>query len=145
MNAGHHTTPVPVDRADLRVSDRDRERVVELLSHHAGEGRLDADELDGRIERALAARTRGELAGVTRDLPDVGGGGEARRRDRKSSPLAHQLAPFVAVNLVLIVVWAASGAGYFWPIWPMLGWGLGLVKGYAWGHHRMHAYPGRAR
>lgn len=145
MNAGHHTTPVPVDRADLRVSDRDRERVVELLSHHAGEGRLDADELDGRIERALAARTRGELAEVTRDLPDVGGGGEARRRDRKWSPLAHHLAPFVAVNLVLIVVWAASGAGYFWPIWPMLGWGLGLVKGYARGHHRMHAHPGRAR
>ena len=31
------------------------------------------------------------------------------------------------VNLLLIGIWAASGAGYFWPIWPMLGWGMGLA------------------
>jgi class 3 adenylate cyclase len=27
---------------------------------------------------------------------------------------------------MLIGIWAASGAGYFWPIWPMLGWGIGV-------------------
>jgi hypothetical protein len=28
---------------------------------------------------------------------------------------------------MLIVIWATTGAGYFWPIWPLLGWGVGLV------------------
>ena len=28
---------------------------------------------------------------------------------------------------MLIVIWAATGAGYFWPIWPLLGWGIGLM------------------
>ncbi len=33
---------------------------------------------------------------------------------------------YLLVNALLIGIWAASGGGYFWPIWPMLGWGLGL-------------------
>ena len=33
---------------------------------------------------------------------------------------------YVAVNLLLIAVWALTGRGYFWPIWPILGWGVGL-------------------
>ena len=28
---------------------------------------------------------------------------------------------------MLIVIWATTGAGYFWPIWPILGWGVGLI------------------
>jgi hypothetical protein len=31
------------------------------------------------------------------------------------------------VTALLIVVWAAAGAGYFWPIWPLLGISLALV------------------
>ena len=34
---------------------------------------------------------------------------------------------YVIVNLLLIVVWAVSERGYFWPIWPILGWGVGLA------------------
>jgi eukaryotic-like serine/threonine-protein kinase len=30
------------------------------------------------------------------------------------------------VNVMLVGIWAASGAGYFWPIWPILGWGIGV-------------------
>ena len=38
---------------------------------------------------------------------------------------------YVLVNAFLIVIWAASGAGYFWPIWPIAGWGVGLaIHGY---------------
>ena len=35
------------------------------------------------------------------------------------------------VNTLLVVIWAASGAGYFWPIWPIAGWGIGLAL-HAW-------------
>ncbi|MDP8977235.1 MAG: 2TM domain-containing protein [Actinomycetota bacterium] len=29
---------------------------------------------------------------------------------------------------LLVGVWALSGADHFWPVWPMLGWGVGLVS-----------------
>jgi hypothetical protein len=39
---------------------------------------------------------------------------------------------YVAVNGLLIVVWAmSSGGGYFWPVWPIAGWGIGLAV-HAW-------------
>ena len=34
---------------------------------------------------------------------------------------------YLLVNLLLIGIWAASGAGYFWPIWSILGWGIGVA------------------
>jgi len=34
---------------------------------------------------------------------------------------------YIAVNLFLIAIWAVTGGGYFWPIWVILGWGLGVV------------------
>jgi adenylate cyclase len=37
---------------------------------------------------------------------------------------------YVAVNLLLIAVWALTGRGNFWPIWPLLGWGVGLGINY---------------
>jgi hypothetical protein len=59
------------DQPDLRASDADRERVVETLRIAAGDGRLSAEELDARLEAALTARTLGELAELTSDLPSV--------------------------------------------------------------------------
>jgi adenylate cyclase len=37
---------------------------------------------------------------------------------------------YVAVNLLLIVIWALTGRGEFWPIWPILGWSVGLGINY---------------
>ena len=39
-------------------------------------------------------------------------------------------AVYATVNLLLIVVWAITSRKYFWPIWPMLGWGAGLGVNY---------------
>ncbi|MFD5557894.1 DUF1707 domain-containing protein [Streptomyces sp. NPDC127068] len=58
--------------AQLRASDADRELVVERLRDAMAEGRLDLDEFGERLEAAYAARTYGELAPITRDLPEVG-------------------------------------------------------------------------
>jgi hypothetical protein len=63
----------PGDRPELRVSYEDRDRAVELLRVAAGDGRLTAAELDERVEAALTARTSGELAALTADLPAVPG------------------------------------------------------------------------
>jgi hypothetical protein len=62
-----------VARAELRASYDDRERVVELLRVAAGDGRLTPDELDDRLEAAMTARTLGELAVLTKDLPGAPG------------------------------------------------------------------------
>lgn len=61
-----------VGRSELRASHQDRDRVVELLRIAAGDGRLTAEELDQRLESALTARTYGELASLTADLPVPG-------------------------------------------------------------------------
>jgi Domain of unknown function (DUF1707)/2TM domain len=109
--------------ADIRVSDADRERHVQLLREHAAQGRLTVDELDERLDRVYAARTYGELAPIVADLPEP-----PRPRPARSPAWRRpDIAAFLAVNLVLIVIWAATGGGYFWPIWPLLGWGLGLI------------------
>jgi hypothetical protein len=55
--------------ASLRASHLDRDQAVELLRMAAGDGQLTAEELDERLEAALTARTRGELAAITADLP----------------------------------------------------------------------------
>ncbi|MEU6644926.1 DUF1707 domain-containing protein [Saccharomonospora sp. NPDC046836] len=56
---------------NLRVSDAEREHVVELLQKAIGRGMLDLDEFTERTDIALAARTRGELNAVLIDLPGL--------------------------------------------------------------------------
>ena len=57
---------------DVRASDQDRERAAEVLKTGFAEGRLDKDEYDQYLSRIYAARTVGELATLTSQLP--GGG-----------------------------------------------------------------------
>jgi len=58
----------------LRVGHADRDRVVVSLQDAFVAGMLTRDELDVRVGRALAARTRGDLAALTGDLPPVPAG-----------------------------------------------------------------------
>jgi hypothetical protein len=57
------------DPTQLRISDDERHQVAELLRQAAGEGRLDIDELDQRLEQTYAARTYADLVPITLDLP----------------------------------------------------------------------------
>ncbi|NYI75919.1 DUF1707 SHOCT-like domain-containing protein [Nocardioides panzhihuensis] len=59
-------------RADLRISDADRHEVADILREAAGEGRLDIDELEERIEEAYKAKTYADLEPITQDLPVAG-------------------------------------------------------------------------
>src|SRR5690348_4760131 len=60
-------SPRPSPR-DLRASDTDRDRVLSMLGEAMSDGRLTADEHAERVQRAIAARTLGELAELTTDL-----------------------------------------------------------------------------
>jgi hypothetical protein len=57
------------DPSQLRISDSDRHRVAEVLREAAGEGRIDFEELDERLEATYAARTYADLVPITLDLP----------------------------------------------------------------------------
>ncbi|MGJ5750079.1 uncharacterized protein DUF1707 [Streptomyces puniciscabiei] len=59
--------------AGLRASHADRDRVVDVLTGAAADGRITAEELDERVTAALSARTLGELAVLTADLPEESG------------------------------------------------------------------------
>ena len=130
--------------ADLRASHEERDRVVDQLRTHAGEGRLELDELEQRIEAALNARTRGELTALLRDLPRVGGPrAESRRRAVARASMAMAFLPLV----VAIVLFSAAPPMIAWLGWPILGFWLfgglpGAGMGFAWcgwskrRHHR---------
>ncbi|WP_242906056.1 DUF1707 and DUF4870 domain-containing protein [Actinomadura terrae] len=55
----------------LRVSDAEREPVLERLQEAYAEGRIDHDEFDMRVHLAMTAKTRDDLGTVTRDLVPV--------------------------------------------------------------------------
>lgn len=69
---------------ELRASDAERDRAIELLQQHAASGRLTPSELEERTENTYAAKTRADLAALLQDLPtsateQLAGQGKARR------------------------------------------------------------------
>lgn len=60
-----------MDERELRVSDAERDHVVELLQKATGRGMLDLAEFTERSEQAYAAKTRGELNTLLVDLPGL--------------------------------------------------------------------------
>ena len=60
------------DQPQLRISDEERHQVAEILRTAAGDGRIDLEELDERLEAAYAARTYADLVPITSDLPTKG-------------------------------------------------------------------------
>jgi hypothetical protein len=52
---------------------------------------------------------------------------QAISRLRKKRDLGAHLLAYVLVNAMLIGIWAVTGAGFFWPVFPLLGWGIGVA------------------
>jgi uncharacterized membrane protein len=51
----------------------------------------------------------------------------AIKRLQKRRDFGRHLVIYVVVNAFLVVIWAVSGAGFFWPIFPIVGWGIGVL------------------
>lgn len=65
-----------------------------------------------------------------RDLAAAQWSSPAARRARAAAAEAAwkgHLYTYIWVNLLLVAIWGLTGADYFWPIWPMVGWGFGLA------------------
>ena len=122
--SGMSTEPLVPAPHDVLASDPERERVAEALRGHAAAGRLDPDELDERLGVAYAARLRADLLPLLADLPAPPAAPRARTRRR---PLP-DVVPLVVLAATLIAIWALTGAGYFWPVWPIGAVALSTVK-----------------
>ncbi|MDP8923871.1 MAG: DUF1707 domain-containing protein [Chloroflexota bacterium] len=118
--------------------------MVDELQRHFVDGRLSQDELDERVSRALAARTYGDLDAELHDLPrepapraafpepasepvaDDAPADQASARNDES--FRTHATMYLLVMALLVTIWLlTTPGGYFWPIWPMLGWGFGLA------------------
>ena len=64
-SSGQRPTPDP----NIRVSHAERTVVADRLSKHYGDGRLDEEEFNERLDRAMKAKTRADLDGLFNDLP----------------------------------------------------------------------------
>ena len=69
------------------------------------------------------------------NLQDTGEGAGLRakaveRLKKKRDFYAHLLS-YVLINTTVVVIWVMTGSGFFWPAFPILGWGIGLVF-HAW-------------
>ena len=70
------------------------------------------------------------------DRPDDGPATEeerrqARKRVEERRDFSSHAVAYLVVNAFLVGIWAMSGRGYFWPIWSLGGWGVGLAF-HAW-------------
>jgi len=120
----------------LRASDADREQIADRLRHATAEGRLVAEELEQRLERAFSARTYGELDALVADLP----GAIERRRTSSMRPWIAAVAALallipVALAVLAAVLFVLTSVFAVWMLWVAFGWWL-------FGRSR-HRYPGR--
>jgi Domain of unknown function (DUF1707)/2TM domain len=129
--------PQPSANPTVRVGDREREKVISRLGQAFTQGYLSIPDYETRLDQAFAAKTAGALALALSDLP-VG-------RIARDDPQRHaaravaarrgvriHLAAYLAAALLMIGIWLAValsvGAWYFWPVWPILGMGIGVVS-----------------
>lgn len=56
---------------------------------------------------------------------------EAVARLRAKREFTAHLLAYAMVNALLVAIWAFTGAGFFWPIFPLTGWGIGIAF-HAW-------------
>lgn len=121
----------------VRVGDPERERTVTRLGRAFTQGYLSMEEYDTRLQQAVQADTAGALDRLLSDLPMTRiSKQDPRRRARRVAAarrgVAIHAAAYLAMCLTVLGVWLAVafsvGAWYFWPIWPILGGGIGVVS-----------------
>ncbi len=110
---------------DVRASDAEREAVLTELRQHTDDGRLTLEEFLERLDETYAAKTRRDLRQALRELP-VTPAPSARSTER-GGHMATPLIPYLVFAVSMIALWAMGDRGYFWPIWPLVGWGIPLL------------------
>ena len=101
----------------LRASDADRDAVAGRLHQAAVEGRLEPEELEERLHRALRARTYGELRRLVADLP---GGGTARRASTALTVAKVAFRVVLALVALVAILTVLAVMAVWWLAWLVL-------------------------
>ena len=56
---------------------------------------------------------------------------QAITRLKKKRDFLTHVVIYVLVNAMLVVIWLVTGSDFFWPIFPIVGWGIGVAAN-AW-------------
>lgn len=104
----------------LRIGHAERDRAVEVLRDAAGEGRLTLEELEQRIEVALAARTQGDLREVLADLIPAGTLGVVLAGGSVTAQEAYAVGQTWDDPLVITAKWDDENRVGVWDIPPFI-------------------------
>lgn len=99
----------------MRVSDAERQQVIDQLSRHTADGRLTLEEFEARVDEVVKARTRADLAVTLRELPAEPVPYAAPRRRGGGIPVPLAIA-LVVLGIALIpegMVWLLFPLGFF--------------------------------
>ena len=113
----------------LRLSDAERDSVVARLSDGLSDGRLELDDFNERLDAAYSAKTHGEVAVLTSDLPKVK---RPKTPATRRARLKRRFGSYLAVNAVLWSIWTtqvltAGSPHDLWPLWVTIPWGAWLL------------------
>ena len=118
---GYDTISQMIRNPNLRASDADREATADRLRQHHTDGRIDQEEFQERLDRCFAAKTVGELAELTRDLPDDTGRGRAGGRAGFGLFGCLRMIPIVPIILAIVAIHLIVGvASGLWILIPLL-------------------------
>jgi hypothetical protein len=126
----------------MRVSHAERTEVADRLSKHYGDGRLDEEEFNERLDRAMKAKTQSDLDGLFDDLPEPETPRSVTRPNPQPRPRGPRPLPrvaflaLVAVLAIMVGQWLARPfifpfAG-FWPLGFHIPWLLIGIAVFVW-------------
>jgi DUF1707 SHOCT-like domain len=117
---GYDTISHMIRNPNLRASDADRDAMADRLRKHHTDGRLDPDEFQERLDRCFAAKTVGELAELTRDLPDDPARHRAGGRTGFGLLGRLRMIPIVPIILAIVAIHLIFGVvGALWILIPL--------------------------
>src|SRR5579859_8244809 len=88
---------------NMRVSHAERTEVADRLAKHYGDGRLDEEEFNERLDRAMKAKTQADLHGLFADLPDSPGPA-VEEPPRAVVPQRRRRGPLARVAFIVLIV-----------------------------------------
>lgn len=111
--------------ADIRLSDADREQLLDALARHHAEGRLTIPQLEERVTAVYGAQTRAQATAVLADLPPLAGDapgllrrrryGEARQPGAAWLPTPERFRDPKSGQIMRVWVDPVSGARHYVP------------------------------